>query len=176
MRTLAEHYEAACRAPSDINEHLPTLYALARQCAHVTELGTRTGVSTLAFLYARPKKLVCYDLMRHPEIDQLQALAGPTEFVFRQEDVREADLEDTDLLFIDTWHVYRQLKAELRRHAPRARRTIVLHDTTTFGVVGEAPGEPGLWPAIAEFLAEGDFRLGQRYENNNGLTVLERLP
>jgi hypothetical protein len=45
---LGERYRAAC--PSDIHEHLPTLSELARECKHVTELGTRTGVSTLAFL------------------------------------------------------------------------------------------------------------------------------
>jgi hypothetical protein len=31
---LAELYQAACARPSDINEHLPTLYALARGCRH----------------------------------------------------------------------------------------------------------------------------------------------
>ena len=32
----------------------------------------------------------------------------------------------------------------------------------------------GLWPAVEEFLTQGTFRLKERYENNNGLTVLER--
>jgi GT2 family glycosyltransferase/tetratricopeptide (TPR) repeat protein len=49
---LAALYELACREPSDVNEHLPTLYALAKECEHVTELGTRGGVSTTALLYA----------------------------------------------------------------------------------------------------------------------------
>ena len=40
---------------------------------------------------------------------------------------------------------------------------------------GETVGHQGLWAAIEEFLAEGMFRLKQRYENNNGLTVLERI-
>jgi hypothetical protein len=63
----------------------------------------------------------------------------------------------------------------LRRHAARARRYIVLHDTTTFGEQGEAEGQRGLWPAVEEFLAQGGFRLKQRSTNNNGLTVLERI-
>lgn len=172
---LGERYHAACATPSDINEHLPTLYELARECKHVTELGTRTGNSTLAFLWAQPQRLVCYDLVRLPQVEQLQALAGETEFVFRQEDVLGAELEETDLLFIDTWHVYEQLKEELRRHAGRARKYVVLHDTTTFGERGEAEGHRGLWPAVGEFLAAGAFRLKHRYENNNGLAVLERV-
>jgi hypothetical protein len=171
---LAERYQAACATPSDINEHLPTLHELAKDCRHVTELGTRFGNSTLALLAAQPKRLVCYDLVRFPQVDQLQALAGETEFVFHQEDALRADIEETDLLFIDTFHAYEQLKEELRRHAAKARRYIVLHDTTTFGEKGETEGQRGLWPAVEEFLAEGSFRLKQRFTNNNGLAVLER--
>jgi hypothetical protein len=166
---------ASALTPSDINEHLPTLHELAKDCQHVTELGTRSGNSTLALLAAQPRRLVCYDLVRLPQVDQLAALAGQTEFVFHQEDVLQADIEETDLLFIDTRHTYDQLREELRRHAARARRYIVLHDTTTFGERGEAEGQQGLWPAVEEFLSEGTFRLKQRFTNNNGLTVLERL-
>jgi tetratricopeptide (TPR) repeat protein len=172
---LAALYELACREPSDVNEHLPTLYALAKECEHVTELGTRGGVSTTALLYARPKKLVCYDRVKYPQVDRLAALAGETEFVFRQEDVLWVTLEETDLLFIDTWHVYEQLSEELRLHASAVRKYIVLHDTTTFGDHGESAGHRGLWPAVEEFLAQGTFRLKERFHHNNGLTVLERV-
>jgi GT2 family glycosyltransferase len=173
---LALLYETACATPSDINEHLPVLHALARECRDITEMGTRTGVSTTAFLYARPAKLVCYDCVKYPEVNRLAALAAPTEFVFYQQDVLTVEIEPTDLLFLDTWHVYEQLREELRRHAGKVRRYIVLHDTTTFGEYGEKAGHRGLWPAVEEFLAQGRFRLKDRYENNNGLTVLEALP
>jgi hypothetical protein len=113
---------------------------------------------------------------RLPQANQLTRLAGRTEFVFRQADVREVEIEPTDMLFIDTWHVYEQLKEELRLHADKVRKYIVLHDTTTYGQLGETEGHAGLWPAVEEFLSEGMFRLRQRYENNNGLTILERCP
>jgi GT2 family glycosyltransferase/tetratricopeptide (TPR) repeat protein len=171
--SLEELYQAACRTPSDINEHCPRLHALAKECRHVTEMGTRTGVSTAALLFARPQKLVCYDRVRFPQVDRLAALAGETEFVFHQTDVTQTEIEQTDLLFIDTWHVYEQLREELRLHAGKVRRYIVLHDTTTFGEQGEGEGRRGLWPAIEEFLSQGTFRLKERYENNHGLTVLE---
>lgn len=172
---LAERYRLACATPSDINEHLPALYELAKGCKHVTEMGTRTGVSTLALLAAQPERLVCLDVVRYPEVDQLAAMAGRTQFVFRKEDVLQADIEETDLLFIDTLHGYDQLREELRRHAAKARKYIVLHDTTAFADRGEVEGQRGLWPAVEEFLAAGVFRLKQRYENNNGLTILERV-
>lgn len=172
--TLEDLYRVACTLPSDIHEHCATLFALAKDCRHVTEMGTRTGVSTAAFLYAQPERLVCYDRIRMPQVDRLRHLAGRTQFIFHQADVLQTDVEETDLLFIDTWHVYEQLKEELRRHASKARRYIVLHDTTTYGAVGEAEGHRGIWPALEEFLHEGDFVLQNRYENNNGLTVIRR--
>jgi hypothetical protein len=151
------------------------LYELAKECRHVTEFGTRTGVSATAFLHARPGRLVCYDRVRFPQVDVLARAAEGTEFVFRQEDVLRADIEPTDLLFIDTLHDYEQLKEELRLHAGKVRKYVVLHDTTTFGARGETPGRQGLWAAVEEFLAQGTFRLKARYENNNGLTVLEAV-
>jgi hypothetical protein len=124
-------------------------------------------------LFAQPGRLVCYDRLRFPQVDTLQALAGRTAFVFHLADVLQVEIEETDLLFIDTWHVCQQLREELALHAAKVRRYIVLHDTTTFGDRGETEGHAGLWPAVEEFLARGTFRLKRRYENNNGLTVLE---
>jgi hypothetical protein len=135
-----------------------------------------TGVSTTALLFSQPERLVCYDLHKQPRVEVLRALAGRTEFVFHEADVRAVTIEETDLLLIDTWHVYEQLRTELRLHAGRVRRYLVLHDTTTFGEQGESPGHRGLWPAVEEFLAAGTFRLRERYDHNNGLTVLERVP
>jgi predicted O-linked N-acetylglucosamine transferase (SPINDLY family) len=172
--TLAELYSLACTTPSDINEHVPTLYTLAQQCRHVTELGTRTGVSTTAFLYAAPEVLVCYDKEPRLHVAGLQSLATRTRFAFHQADVLLVDIEETDLLFIDTWHVYSQLQKELERHAAKAKKHIVLHDTTTFAEHGETNGHRGVWPAIEEFIARGRFRLAARVENNNGLTILQR--
>ena len=64
--------------------------------------------------------------------------------------------------------------ATAARFAATPGTILVLHDTTTYSDVGEAPGHRGIWPAIEEFLAEGHFALRQRLQNNNGLTVLER--
>lgn len=107
------------------------------ECGDITEMGTRGGVSTRAWLYAQPEKLVCYDLRKLPIVDLLERVAGKTDFQFHEADVLEIDIEETDLLFIDTWHVYEQLQAELAKHASKARKYIVLHDTTTFGETGE---------------------------------------
>jgi tetratricopeptide (TPR) repeat protein len=172
---LGERYHAACVAASELSEHLPVLHDLAEECKHITDVGTGRGLAALAFLWAQPDHLVCLDVVRTLEVEQLQALAGRTKFQFLKAEVLGAELEETDLLFLDTQHDAGQLRAELARHAGRARRYVVLHGTTRHAEQGETPGQPGLWPVIEEFLRQGIFRLRQRYQNSEGLTVLERV-
>jgi cephalosporin hydroxylase len=102
---LETHYRHACETPSDINEHCPTLCLLAAQCAHVTEMGSRPGVSTTALLRAQPATLVCYDVRLPPAFDRLLQLAGRTEVRFHEADTLNVEIEPTDMLFIDTFHV-----------------------------------------------------------------------
>jgi hypothetical protein len=183
--SLRQLYEAALmsrreiREHADIREHLPTLFELARACEHVTEMGTRRGWSTRALLYAQPQVVVSYDLFRLPEVDVLEATAraaGRPRFVFRQADVRQVAIEETDLLFIDTAHYYEQLRQELDRHAGKVRRYLVFHDTRTYGEHGDVPGRRGLWPAIEEFLGDhGYWSQSPRPTANENLTILSRL-
>src|SRR5690242_4677452 len=73
---LAERLYAKARATSsDIHEHLPYLHRLASTVTHVTELGTRHGVSTSAFLHARPQTLITYDIARQDNIANLEMAA-----------------------------------------------------------------------------------------------------
>ena len=64
---------------------------------------------------------------------------------------------------------------EWRRHAGQARRYVVVHGTTIYADYGEEAGHAGVWQAVEEFLATGTFRLRERFTNNHGLTVLERV-
>jgi predicted O-methyltransferase YrrM len=66
---LAAAYQRACTTVSDIHQHLRTLSRYASCCRHLTEFGTRTGISTLALLRAVPERLVAYDWARLPEVD-----------------------------------------------------------------------------------------------------------
>jgi tetratricopeptide (TPR) repeat protein len=173
--TLALAYQAACTSPSDLYEHLPTLYTLAQQCRHVTEFGTGAGASTTAFLYARPRTLISYDYAPQPEVEKLRVLAQDTEFVFYERDVLQVEIEPTDLLFVDTRHDDDQLRAELALHAGQVLKYLVLHGTMAHAEQGETEGHGGIGPVIAELLIQGSFRLKERFTNNHGLTVLERV-
>jgi hypothetical protein len=120
--TLEELYRAACLTPSDINEHCPTLCELARECRHVTALGTRGGATAVALLAGRPERLVCCDYERHAQVEVLQAVADQTAFVFREADPAQAEVEESDLLLLDSCRGYDHLQGLLRRHAGRVRR------------------------------------------------------
>lgn len=184
MSTLEQRYKWLLRHPrghiADIKEHLPILYDLANKCTHITEFGTRGGVSTTAFLYApRVKIVVAYDIVDcSATVNELRSCLQESQssvhFDFHQADVLKIDITETDLLFIDTLHTKIQLEQELKLHADKVKKYIVLHDTTTFGEKGEDSGI-GIWPAIEEFLERNqNWFLLKRYENENGLTILER--
>ena len=63
MDLLELNYITSCKRYSDIHEHLPILYKYACQVKHITELGVGPGNSTAAFMYARPKKFITYDIL-----------------------------------------------------------------------------------------------------------------
>jgi cephalosporin hydroxylase len=176
--TIEELYQRAALNYSDISEHIPTLFRLGRMVNHITEFGTRWGVSTAAFLRAAPRRFVAYDIARFPEVDVLVAAAEQAglDFEFRLESVLETTIEPTELLFIDTLHTYDQLLAELERHAESVSTFIAMHDTSTYGDVGEVPGTVGLWPAIQEYFEpRPQWKLIDRWMNNNGLTLYMRV-
>ena len=187
----------------DITEHLQTLRSYASKCRHVTEMGVRQVVSTWAFLAGQPKILRSYD-MTHPRklnagdvFNEAVNAANDynIDFRFIEQDVLEANIAQTDLLFIDTWHVYKQLKAELKLHSSKVNKWIILHDTTALANADETgyendlgskfanpplqghPRGKGLWPAVEEFLHvnRDDWRLLERFHNCQGLTILERI-
>lgn len=190
-------YQQMCATPSDIHEHLPTLREYALQCSHITECGVRNIVSTWAFAMAQPNKLVCVDPYKNPNIRGVTAIcrkAGIT-LIFHEQSDLECPLEETDLLFLDTWHVYGHMKRELERWYPSVRKYIVLHDTSVDADVGESvrcrmniPQQvkesglsedeirKGIWPAVQEFLENHpEWTLHKRYTNNNGLTILKKM-
>lgn len=173
---LEEIYNICLNHPSDINELFPVLRKYAEECPHITEFGVRGVFSTYAFLAARPKRYIGYDIEYNGNIEaaKTEAQSSGINFEFVKQDVLQADIEPTDLLFIDTLHTYKQLKAELARHSGKARKYILIHDVESFGRAGE-DGGPGELQAIEEFLAvHPEWGVREHLRNSNGLMVLER--
>lgn len=190
FNSIEQFFEYEKNRRSDINEHLETIKRYSQECQHITEMGVRNVVSTWAFLSGNPKTYVGVDILPCP-IEKAEQLAKERgiDFSFVQADTLDPkfSIEQTDLLFIDTWHIYRQLVQELRIHGNKARKYIILHDTTSFGeedeghweeyskLAGQAGEKRGLWPAIMEFLEDNPhWGLLERHTHNNGLTILAR--
>ena len=203
--SIDQLYYQSCINESDIHEHLPTLYNYAMECNSVVEFGVRdTANSTRAFVKAlvdnsrngaQNLSYIGVDLTPC-RVDYIQHICNQNsiDYMFVIGDSAKVSIPETDLLFIDSWHIYGHLKRELAKHHSKAKKYIIMHDTTIDGEEGESirckwdtaeqskkygyPEEEirkGLWPAVEEFLQEHpEWTLKERFVNNNGLTILEK--
>ena len=194
-------FETRRDATTDINQHLQVLRLLGKTCGSTIELGVRGGESSHAFIlgcmeHGKECYLLGRDLSCMPRIYSVWSTktVPNVHISFEQGDDCILPPKPCDVLFIDTFHVYGQLKRELAHYADTTRHVIVMHDTEIDAVRGELlrvgwnadamsekTGIPkdellvGLQPAIDEFLrAHPEWMLLRKYNNNNGLTILAR--
>lgn len=131
---MKERYERLCVTPSDIYLHLPRFVDLVVEtnAQHVIELGTRTGVSTIAWLYGLEQTggvLTSIDIDAKPDIDD-----HPSWTFIQGDDLDPAivsTLKPADIVFIDTSHAKDHTTAELNiyRWLVKPGGLMVLHDT-----------------------------------------------
>jgi len=202
MDLIQKNFEYLCNTPSDINEHLPILKTLSKDCTSIAEFGVRGMVSTWAFLHgltqnnSDEKKLLCVDI---ENVDNVQAVINMAkksgvDMKFVKQNSIDCEIPEVDMLFIDTWHIYGHLKRELITHHKKVSKYIVMHDTEVDKEFGESirctmniveqsktSGYPimeivlGLDQAIKEFLIDNpEWYLYKVYKNNNGLTILKK--
>lgn len=211
MDKLENKYYILCNTRSDINEHLPVLYEYSKQCDSVIELGVRGVVSTYAFMRglmhnnSSNKRLLINDITPCP-IDEMLEIINELPINLQKNWISDLDMvvdQNYDMTFIDTYHIYGQLKRELDKYSKITNKYIIMHDTTIDGIRGELyrsgfntdeelyahsikvskeTGFPisellvGLMPAIDEFLnANTEWILEKKLTNNNGLTILRRI-
>ena len=175
---LADQYRRLCATPSDIYEHLPTFVDLvtSRNAQHVIELGTRSGVSTIAWLYGLEQtggRLTSIDIDERPDIgehDRWEFLQG--------DDMHPSivgQLSLADIVFIDTSHLYEHTFHELNlyRWLVRPGGVIVCHDTELARPEG-APARPAfpVRTAIEEFVETNGYDW-TNHRNCFGLGIIE---
>ena len=214
MTLLKDKYITLCNTSSDINEHLRTLKEYAQECDSVFETGVRGVVSSYAFLYGLAentngtnKRIFLNDIFEC-DIAEFISIAESNLIHVKNEWNNNLNLqfsheETYDLTFIDTWHVYGQLKRELEKFSKITNKYIIMHDTEIDGIHGETKRPSGLYnnyyinnnlddivnttkipkneilnglkPAITEFLNNNkNWILYKEYTNNNGLTILKK--
>ena len=114
----------------------------------------------------------------YPQLSQAAidaAIAGGRRVTLHVEDTRTSTIAPTDIMLVDSYHSYEQVKIELDRHASSVSKYILFHDTTLFGDTGQG-GEAGVWPAVQEFLdVHSEWQLVERRTNNNGMTLIKRV-
>lgn len=197
---LNDLYEQHASTPSDINEHVPVLRKLAKECSSVVEIGIRSMVSTWGIILGlsensgKDRFYLGLDLQK-PPLEKLYLIKRLSEdngiaFQFLAANDMQTDIPQTDMLFIDSMHTYCHLTYELNKFAPKVNKYITLHDTSPpwgykddaeySGNYSEYPAEinrakRGLWPAVEDFLASHpDWKLIERRFNNHGFTILKK--
>jgi predicted O-methyltransferase YrrM len=176
---LAEMYRERCEKPSDIYLHLPRMVALVEElnAQHVIELGSRSGVSTVAWLYGLQEtggRLTSVDLDCAPQIgtwSHWRHIQGND----LDPDVI-AQLEPAEIILIDTSHALEQTRRELETYLPLVKRPglIVLHDTELAQPM-DAPLRDGVFPvkrAVREFVKRHGFEW-DNYPECNGLGIVK---
>ena len=172
-------FEKLAKTPSDINEHLFTLYLLACECDSILELGMRTALSTTAFVMAEPKKVISIDQkLVHQSVGHIQQISKELNVHYEaieSESLKMEIIDHFDMIFFDTYHSQQQLESELFLYGPMAKKYIVIHDTILNGMMGE-DNTMGILPAIRNFMKENKqhWELAIHYTNNNGLAVYKR--
>lgn len=173
-------FDHRCNTPSDMVGHMETLKALASKVDHVTEFGQNQANSTWAFLAARPRVLRSYDLKAIADQQSLKDAADEASVDYRliQANVLEVEIDPTDLLMVDSWHHYWQLRAELSLHASKVRQFLVFHDTESNGSAWKDSTTgaelQGILPAIVGLVEQGEWKCIDRYTRSCGLMVLQR--
>jgi hypothetical protein len=154
----------------DSPDRFNTYKLYAEKVESIVEFGVYTGLSTTAFLSGNPKKLTSYDITDSyltvlPELYHY-ADQEKINFQFLIGSSLEVNIEEVDLLFIDTVHKRKHTEAELKKHANKVKKYIILHDTTAW---------PGVFEAVSYFLIENhNWHIIEHCNKNSGLLVLKR--
>ena len=203
MEYIENKYLSLCDKPSDINEHLPTLFEYASKCESIIECGVKNCVSSWALVYGllnnnKQDKIIILNDIVYCDVTELLNITKNIDIDIKFIQCSNIDLElnnNIDLTFIDTYHVYGQLKRELTKYGKITNKYIIMHDTTIDEIYSESIRNKhdislkmnetgysydeitiGLWKAIEEFLNDNlNWKIKERYINNNGLTILERI-
>lgn len=159
--------------PTDIHEHLSTLYMLTVEfnLKKILELGTRTGESTVALLEAAKKiggNVTSIDIDSCLDAKKLVTsvhLEDCWNFI-QGDDLAVKWDGEIDHLFIDTSHTYEQTIAELTKFVPFVKPggIVTLHDIISC---------PEVLSAINDYLRDKKNIKFYKFFNNNGLGILK---
>ncbi len=206
LDSVSSAYTHFLTSQTNVNEHYETIRALAQECDSVTELGVDEFLTAWPLLKgmadnkgAKRRDYLAVERKPCPEVFEKVrrlALQDAIKMQYIQGNSINVKIPDTDLLLIDTFHAYPQLKKELERHHKKTRKYIVILNTETDGEQSElvrlyyyydidkcmhelgcSESEicVGLKKAVADFLQlHPEWTVAAEHKNSHGMIVLNR--
>ena len=137
----------------------------------ITEFGHYQGCSTAVWLKCLPKKLISIDYATYLPQEEYKAIARELDIDFRIiiEDDLKVDIDETDLLFIDTMHTEDHTYLELKKHSNKVKKYIAFHDvnpekfTTQKGIDRWLSEESTKWEKIYHDVDDCGFLVLKKY-------------
>tara|TARA_A100001515_G_scaffold42921_1_gene33828 strand:- start:938 stop:1501 length:564 start_codon:yes stop_codon:yes gene_type:complete len=183
LNTIEDWFTYAKSVRRTICGHLDTLRRLASDCDSIVEFGIRSCSSSSALLAGCKGTVYSWDIEELPHHGDLRSVAGDKWEVTYcpSQDAKTPD--SFDMLFHDTFHNYKQVKAELDAHADKARKYLVLHDSVKNAISGGEnhtrgnfnPDLAGFRLAVDELMIrDPSWFIKEHHPHDDGLLVLER--
>jgi hypothetical protein len=176
LKGVEELVVEAAATTSDFNQHVPYLKELAASCKSATELSLWFKAADTAICAGLPADGTFTSICSgtKPVWNSLRKSLGDR-FRFRTENPATAEIEETDLLFIDTEHTADALLPLLQKHHSKVRKYLVVHCTAIYGERGDRDNKAGVLHALRTFCRDNtQWVVKYRTEENNGLLVLSK--
>jgi len=173
---FSNEYNRILQTPNGIKKNVSVLYELAKECKHITEFGDGSGVSTTAFLNT-DATLRTYENEKKALVDNLfkKAISQGKDVKYYQSENTMVDIEQTDLLYIDTYHEYHHLQSQLSLHHQKVKKYLVFNGTCQYAFQGESPDSKGILVCIIDFITNNsEWKFRKVETSSDGLVILER--
>lgn len=188
-RPIDDLFATQSGAPDAMAAHMRVIRDLASEFTCCAEIGIRRGSSTIALLAGCSGTVVSFDPERLPCHDKILK-ASEGRWIPTYQPSEHCDLPPhTDILVVDGYHNYPQVKMELDRFADKVKHVLVFHDTISCGTVGDGIANPrvhqaehlsdtrGIRMAIDELMIrDRSWFIEAHFPNDSGLLVLRRQP
>ena len=169
-----DRFEEIKRNGSDINEHVETIFNFTKGCNVAVSLGIGRGDAAFSLLLSCQHHISIDPNPSRDTLNFLNDYFGPKSSSIIQSTSDLIEIDDFDVLFVDSVHTADCVEKELKTHANKVNKFIIFHDTHIFGDVGEDNGE-GIKKPIYEFLSNNqEWKIVYNENHNNGLMILAK--
>ncbi len=181
-------FDWAKQQPRDLDQHADKIRELASQALHVTAICKRREWDVF-LLAGRPDDVVIWTTEHDDLHEQLHQVVLATEVnpraprrikhytVGQGHPHGDRQIDETDLLVLDTVHHGHQVYHELIKFSSQVRRRIVIRGTQAFGELSEDKQGPGLLVGLRRFMRDRpEWSVIYHSANQYGLTVISRDP